>query len=35
VNLGNPNTNASAAAFGRITGAGAPRVIQFALKFMF
>jgi hypothetical protein len=35
VNLGNPNTNASAVAFGRITGAGAPRVVQFALKFMF
>ncbi len=35
VNLGNPNTNASAAQFGRITGAGSPRVIQFALKFMF
>lgn len=35
VNLGNPNNNASASAFGRITGAGSPRVIQFALKFMF
>lgn len=35
VNLGNPNTNASAVQFGRITGAGSPRVIQFALKFMF
>jgi hypothetical protein len=35
VNLGNPNTNASAAQFGRITGAGSPRVIQFALKLNF
>jgi hypothetical protein len=35
VNLGNPNTNATAAQFGRITGAGSPRVIQMALKFMF
>ncbi len=35
VNLGNPNTNVSSGNFGRITGAGAPRVIQFALKFIF
>ncbi|MCC7235171.1 MAG: TonB-dependent receptor [Bryobacterales bacterium] len=35
VNLGNPNTNASSNQFGRITGAGSPRVIQLALKFMF
>jgi hypothetical protein len=35
VNLGNPNANRSAAAFGRITGAGAPRVIQLALKYQF
>lgn len=35
VNLGNPNTNRNAAAFGRITGAGAPRVIQLALKYQF
>ncbi|MDZ7637014.1 MAG: carboxypeptidase regulatory-like domain-containing protein [Bryobacterales bacterium] len=35
VNLGNPNATFGAAQFGRITGAGSPRVIQFALKFMF
>lgn len=35
VNLGNPNTNATAAQFGRITSAGSPRVIQMALKFLF
>jgi hypothetical protein len=35
VNLGNPNANRNAAAFGRITGAGAPRVIQLALKYQF
>jgi hypothetical protein len=35
VNLGNPNANASAAQFGRITSAGSPRVLQFALKLMF
>ncbi len=35
VNLGNPNTNVSAGNFGRITSAGSPRVIQFALKFVF
>ena len=28
VNLGGPNANHSAATFGRITGAGSPRVIQ-------
>jgi outer membrane receptor protein involved in Fe transport len=35
VNLGNPNANRSAAAFGRITSAGSPRVIQLALKYQF
>ncbi len=35
VNLGNPNANRNAAAFGRITSAGSPRVIQLALKYMF
>ncbi|MCL4850075.1 MAG: TonB-dependent receptor [Bryobacteraceae bacterium] len=35
VNLGNPNLNASAAQFGRITTAGSPRVLQLALKFIF
>ncbi len=35
VNLGNPNMNASAGAFGRITGARDPRVVQMALKYMF
>jgi outer membrane receptor protein involved in Fe transport len=35
VNLGNPNANRNAAAFGRITGAESPRVIQLALKYQF
>jgi hypothetical protein len=35
VNLGNPNMNASSAKFGRITTAGAPRVVQMALKVTF
>jgi hypothetical protein len=35
VNLGNPNTNASSAQFGQITSAGAPRVVQLALKLQF
>jgi hypothetical protein len=34
-NLNNPNGNQSAPQFGRITGSGAPRVIQLALKYMF
>ena len=34
-NLGNPNTTATAAAFGRITGASTPRVIEFGLKLSF
>ena len=35
VNLGNPNTTVGASQFGKITSAGSPRVIQFALKFVF
>jgi outer membrane receptor protein involved in Fe transport len=35
VNLGNPNANRNAAAFGRITSADSPRVIQLALKYQF
>jgi len=35
VNLGNPNANRNAAAFGRITSAGSPRVLQMALKYQF
>jgi outer membrane receptor protein involved in Fe transport len=36
VNFANPNNNLSSAQFGRITGtAGAPRVIQFGLKYVF
>jgi hypothetical protein len=35
VNLGNPNTNASSAQFGRITSAGNPRVIQLAARLSF
>ena len=34
-NLGNPNGGVSSPSFGRITGAGNPRVIQLALKYMF
>jgi hypothetical protein len=33
--LGLPNNNLQSAAFGRITGAGSPRIIQFALKYVF
>lgn len=32
VNLGDPNTTQNAANFMRITGAGAPRILQFALR---
>lgn len=34
-NLGNPNTNLISPAFARITSAADPRLIQFALKYMF
>jgi hypothetical protein len=36
-NLNNPNSTVSAgtASFGKITGSGSPRVLQFALRFMF
>jgi hypothetical protein len=34
-NLGLPNANLQSAQFGRITAAGSPRVIQFALKYAF
>ena len=33
--LGNPNTTVGAAAFGTITSAGDPRVVQLAVKFLF
>lgn len=35
VNLGNPNTNFSSTFFGRITGAGDPRILQFGLRYWF
>ncbi len=35
VNLGNPNMNRSSGNFAKITSAGAPRVIQLALKYRF
>jgi hypothetical protein len=34
-NYGNPNTNITSNNFGRITSAGAGRVMQFALKYTF
>ena len=34
-NLNNPGTTVSSGGFGRITGAGAPRIIQMALKLRF
>jgi len=34
-NLGLPNNNLQSAQFGRITNAGSPRIIQFALKYAF
>jgi len=35
VNFGSPNTNISSAQVGRITSAGDPRILQFALKVLF
>jgi hypothetical protein len=36
VNLNNPGTTvATSSSFGRITGAGDPRIMQFGLKFVF
>lgn len=35
VNLGNPTTNFSSGLFGRITGAGDPRILQFGLRYSF
>jgi hypothetical protein len=35
VNFNNPNTNRSAAQFGRITSAQDPRILQLALKLVF
>jgi hypothetical protein len=35
VNLSNPNVQASGGRMGRITGAGDPRILQFALKLLF
>lgn len=35
VNLGNPNSTMTSASFGRILSAGDPRIVQFALKYMF
>ena len=34
-NLNNPETTVTSGSFGRITGAGAPRIIQMALKLRF
>ena len=34
VNLGNPNTTVTSTNFMRITGAGSPRILQFALRFV-
>ncbi len=35
VNLGNPNTSRTSNIFGRITGAGDPRILQFGLRYAF
>ena len=35
INFGNPDTNLSSATFGKITGAGGARQIQFALRYAF
>ena len=34
-NFNNPSGGSSSSQFGQITGAGSPRVIQFALKYIF
>ncbi len=35
VNLSNPNGTLTSANFGKITGSGSPRIVQFALRYMF
>ncbi len=35
VNLGNPGTSFTSSTFGLITSAGSPRIMQFALKYVF
>lgn len=35
VNLGNPGTNYNSSLFGRVTGAGDPRIIQLSLRYSF
>ena len=35
VHFSNPSTNFSSASFGRITGAGDPRILQFGSKTIF
>ena len=35
VNLGNPTTSFASTLFGRITGAGDPRILQLGLRYAF
>jgi hypothetical protein len=35
VNFSNPNAVLTSPSFGRILGAGSPRIVQFSLKFLF